>query len=139
MYVSGDWSVRQSAATSRSTGLDHDEVLVDIGHARIHQQLLDHHLDRGVLALAEVVVADPALGIGDVRRRPEVVVERLPDAVVAVDGDRIVDAEAARPRDDVVDVPLEAELGRVHADDREPGWGRTSSPTPGGTAASGAS
>ena len=74
------------------------------------QQLLDDHLVHGVLALTEVVIADPALGVGDVEGRPEVVGERLPDAVVAVDRDGVFDAESARPLDDVVEVPLEPEL-----------------------------
>ena len=85
------------------------------------QQLLDDHLGHRVLALAEVVEADPSLAVGEVHRRPEVVRERLPDPVVAVDRDGILDAEVARVRDDVVEVPLEAELRGVHADDGQAG------------------
>ena len=90
-----------------------DEFRIEALDARLEEQLLDDHLGHGVLALAEVVVADPSLGVGDVQGRPVVVGERLPDAVVAVDRDRVVDLELPRPRDDVVDVPLEPELGRV--------------------------
>jgi hypothetical protein len=64
-----------------------------------------------------VVVADAALRVGDVDRRPEVVGERTPDAVVAVDGDRVVDTEDRGLLDDVVNRALESELGRVNADD----------------------
>ena len=67
--------------------------------AGVEQQLLDRHLGHGVLALAEVVVPDPSLGIGEVDRRPEVVGERPPDPVVAVDRDRVLDPEGARLRD----------------------------------------
>jgi hypothetical protein len=67
-----------------------------------------------------MVVSDAALGVRDVQRRPEMIRERLPDLIVAVDSDRILDAEGARLRDDVVDVPLEPELRRVDADHRQP-------------------
>ena len=77
--------------------------------------------------------------VGDVERRPEVVVEGAPDAVVAVDRDRVLDAEVARLRDDVVEVPLEAELGRVDADDGQPGVRVLRGPGPDDTAACAAS
>ena len=73
-----------------------------------------------VLALAEVVVADPALRIGEVDRRPVVVVEGVPDAVVAVDGDRVRHPQRAGLGDDVVDVVLEVELRRMDADRGQP-------------------
>ncbi len=101
--------------------VDGHEILIDADRTGFEQQLLDHHLGHRVLALAEMVVPDAALGIRDVQRRPEVVRERCPHPVVAVDGDRVLDAEAARPRNDVVDVALETELGRVNADHRETG------------------
>ena len=90
-------------------------------------ELLDDHLGHRVLALAEVVEADPALGVGEVHAPARSGCERAPDAVVAVDRDRVLDAEVARLRDDVVDVALEAELRRVHPDDGQPGVARTSS------------
>ena len=74
-------------------GVDVHEILIDVFHACVHQELLDHHLDRGVLTLAEVVVADPSLDIGDVHGRPEVVRERAPDRIVGVERDR-----KSRPR-----------------------------------------
>ena len=63
----------------QAAGLDHHEVLVDVLCAGLEQELLDDHLGHGVLALAEVVVPDAALGIGDVQRRPEAVGEGAPD------------------------------------------------------------
>ena len=59
--------------------------------------------------------------VGDVDRRPEVIREGAPDAVVAVDRDGELDAQGAGLRDDVVEVPLETELGGVDADDGQPG------------------
>ena len=61
--------------------------------------------------------ADPALGVRDVDRRPVVVRERVPDRVVVVDRDRVFDAQGVGFGGHVVEVVLEAELGRVGADD----------------------
>ena len=104
-----------------SPRLDRHQLLVDVVRAGVEQQLLDDHLGHRVLPFPEVVEADPPLAIGDVHGRPEVVVEGAPDPVVAVDRDRVLDAEGARMGDDVVDVMLEAELGRVDTDHRQPG------------------
>ena len=49
--------------------------------------------DLVVVAFAEMVVADLALGIDEVVRRPVAVVEGAPDRVVVVDRDGIVDLE----------------------------------------------
>jgi hypothetical protein len=43
-----------------------------------------------VASFAEVVVADDAVGVDEVERRPVVVVEGAPDLVVVVDRDRVV-------------------------------------------------
>ena len=69
-----------------------------------------------VLAFAEMVVADAALRVDEVVRRPVLVVEGAPDRVVVVDRDRIVDSKSCVGLRDVVDVLLEGELRRVHAD-----------------------
>ncbi len=102
-------------------GVDVHEILIDVFHARVQEELLDRHLDRGVLTLAEVVVTDPSVDVGDVDGRPEVVRERAPDRVVGVECDRKLDPEVARLAYDVVDVSLEPELRRVHPDDGEAG------------------
>src|SRR5258705_12823484 len=68
-----------------------------------------------VAALAEVLVADDALRIDEVERRPVVVVEGAPDGVVVVDRDRVVDPAFLRGLPDTVDVVLEGELWRVDA------------------------
>jgi hypothetical protein len=54
----------------------------------------------------------------------------VPDREVVVDDDRIVDAEVGDGVADVVEVVLEVELGRVHADDDEPGRGVLLRPRP---------
>ena len=65
-------------------------------------------------------MADPSFGIDEVERGPIVVRERLPDGVIVVDRDRILDARLAKRPADVLRVVLERELGRVHADRDEP-------------------
>ena len=90
--------------------------MVDVS-AGLPQEHLENHLGSLVLTFAEVVVADPALGIDEVERRPVVVVEGLPHGVVVVDGDRVPDIELLDAATDVVEIPLELELGSLHADD----------------------
>jgi len=55
----------------------------------------------------EVVVPNPPLRVRDVDRRREVISKGAPHGVVAVDRDRVIDAERARLLDDVVDGSLE--------------------------------
>src|SRR5829696_1214818 len=98
---------------------DGDEGFGDALAPGFPEQLLDDPFALLVPAFAEVVVLDPAFGVADVDRRPVVVVECAPDAVVAVERDRVVDPHVGRGPADVVDVSLERELGRVHADDDE--------------------
>src|SRR4029078_12134741 len=76
------------------------------------------------------MVPKAPFGIGEVDRRPEVVRERAPHAVVAVDCDRELDALATRVLADVVDVVLEADLRGMDADDRQAGAGVLRGPGP---------
>ena len=46
--------------------------------------------------------------------------EGVPDRIPVVDGDRILNGHGHKRLTDVVEVALERELGRVHADDDEP-------------------
>ena len=65
--------------------LDGDQLALDA------EQLLDHALGLLVPAFTEVVIADDAVAVDEVQRRPVVVVEGAPDLVVVVERDRIVD------------------------------------------------
>ena len=65
------------------------------------------------------MVADTPLRVDKIDRRPVPVVERPPDGVLAVDRHRVVDAQVLDRVANVVDVLLEFELGRVHADHDE--------------------
>jgi hypothetical protein len=67
-----------------------------------------------------MVVADDAVGVDEVERRPVVVVEGAPDRVVVVGGDRVVDRHVLRRLPDAVELVLERELGGMHADNDEP-------------------
>jgi hypothetical protein len=99
---------------------DRDERLTGEIGAVLRQQPPEHQLRLHEVALAEPVVADPPGGIHEVQRRPEVVGERLPDGVVAVERDGIGDPHALHRPADVVDVTLEGELRRMHAEDDQP-------------------
>src|SRR5947209_11095608 len=71
---------------------------------------------------------DPPLRVGDVQRRPVMVIEGTPYPVVAVGRNRIVDPHLAYGPADVVRVTFEPELGRVHADHDQPVAGVLSGP-----------
>jgi hypothetical protein len=64
---------------------DGDELALDA------EQPLDHALGLLVAAFAELLVADDALLVDEVERRPTVIGESAPDGVVVVDRDRVVD------------------------------------------------
>jgi hypothetical protein len=66
------------------------------------------------------VVADDAVGVDEVQRRPVVVVEGAPDRVVVVDRDRVVDPSLRRRQPHTVELVLEGELRGVDADDDQP-------------------
>ena len=93
---------------------DGDELALDA------EQLLDHALRLLVAPFAEVVVADDAVRVDEVERRPVVVGEGAPDLVVVVDRDRVVDLSLLRRLPDAVDLVLERELRRVDSDDDQP-------------------
>ena len=84
------------------------------------QQTLDRPLGLLVRPLAEVVEPDTPVAIDEVDSRPVVVLERPPDGEVVIDDDRVTDAEFACRAAHVLEVVLEPELGRMHADDDEP-------------------
>jgi hypothetical protein len=69
---------------------DRDELALDA------EQSLDRALRLLVASFAEVVVADDAVPVDEVERRPVVVVEGAPDLVLVVDGDRLVDSSLLR-------------------------------------------
>ena len=105
---------------SQSAGASTPSPSTGDGPALDAQQLLDDALRLLVAAFAEVLVADDAVGVDEVQRRPVVVGERVPDLVVVVDGDRVVDRSLAGRAPHAVDVVLEGEFGRVDADDDQP-------------------
>ena len=74
-----------------------------------------------VVALAEVDVAHATLAIQKIRGRPVLVLVRVPDRLVVVLDDWIAKVVLGDRVAHVRLVALERELGRVHADDHEPG------------------
>jgi hypothetical protein len=94
--------------------LDGDELALDA------EQPLDDALRLLVASFAEVLVADHALCVDEVERRPVVVVEGAPDLVVVVNHDRVVDRSLLRRLAHAVDLVLERELRSVNADHDQP-------------------
>ena len=92
------------------------EIVRDTAASAFAQQLLNDPFAFVVRTLAVVVVANSSFPVSDVRGRPVVVAERLPDRIVRIERDRILDPHLLRGLADVVDVALERELGRVDAD-----------------------
>ena len=79
--------------------------------------MLDATLAVVVPAFAELVVADPALGVGEIDRRPVAVTEGAPDLVIRVERDGVRDVQLLGRTPDVVDVLLERELRGMDSDD----------------------
>jgi hypothetical protein len=98
----------------RADPFDGDELTL---HA---EQPLDDALRLLVASLAEVVVADDAVRVDEVERRPVVVVERAPDLVLVVERDRIVDLSLGRREPHAVELVLERELRCVNAEHDQP-------------------
>jgi hypothetical protein len=69
-----------------------------------------------ILTLAELVVSDVSLRVGDVHGWPVPIAEGTPDRIVDIQRDRLLDAHILRGVADVVDVVLELELGCMDAD-----------------------
>jgi len=59
------------------------------------------------------------LCVDEIERRPIVVAKAAPDSVVAIDRHRIGDASRLQGALHIVDILLEWEFGRVHADDHQ--------------------
>src|SRR5207342_1850216 len=78
------------------------------------EQFADSRLRLTGPAFTEMVVTDAAVGVGEVVSGPILVLEGSPDRVVAVDGDRVGDAEVADRLADVGGIAFEGEFRRVH-------------------------
>jgi hypothetical protein len=66
------------------------------------------------------MMPNPPLGIDEVQGRPVSVAEGIPDRVVVVDHDRIVDPQVLGGSADVVEVVLDVELRGVDAEHDQP-------------------
>jgi hypothetical protein len=84
------------------------------------EQPLNDALGSLVAPFAKMMVADDAVGVDEVDRRPVSVVEGPPDRVVVIDGDRVVDPSLLDRLTHQVDLVLEGELRRVDSDHDQP-------------------
>src|SRR6516165_3859228 len=111
----GRLQVRPISLSLEAIASDGDQVVTDASASGLAQEPLDDPFALFVSALAELVVADPSLGVGDVYGRPVSVGEGIPDGVVAVERDRVLDAHALHGPADILDVPFEREFRGVDA------------------------
>src|SRR5438132_10593917 len=77
------------------------------GCTGLGKELLDHPLGAVIIAFAEMMMANTALGIDEVMRRPIFVVEGAPDRIVVVDRQRIADLEIGNSVAQVAHILLE--------------------------------
>jgi hypothetical protein len=77
-------------------------------------------ISHSVSALAELVVPDSPFRVGDVDSRPKSVGERLPDRIIAIEPDRIVNGHVLDGLAHVVNVAFKRELRSVDADHNQP-------------------
>src|SRR5437763_11598440 len=93
--------------------------MTDATDSGLGQQLLNDHFRLFVFALAEMMMSNLSPRIDEIEGGPVLVLERTPYRMVAIDRDRIIDSHVLRGPANVLDVLLERELGRVHADHHE--------------------
>src|SRR5438309_5831659 len=88
----------------------------DAADSGLSQQLLNNHFRLLVFALAELVMSNTPPRVDEIEGRPILVLESTPYRMVVIDRDRIIDPHVLRGSANVIDVFLEFELRRVHAD-----------------------
>ncbi len=85
----------------------------------IVEEMSNDSLGAFVSTFTELMVPNAPLGVRDVERGPVLVPERVPNGVVVVDRDRVLDAHLPRGSTHALDVVLDVELRSVHADHDE--------------------
>src|SRR6516162_2097504 len=84
-----------------------DELPIHVGGTIFTQQFLDDPLKLTIVALSEVVIANPAFSIYEELRRPVFVVERLPNEALAVDRNGIAHCQITNGVFDILAFALE--------------------------------
>src|SRR5882672_9700700 len=104
----------------QATGIYRDQFMTEPAGSRLGQQLLNNLFRLFVFALAELMMSNMPLRIDEIEGRPILVPESTPYRMVAIDRDRIIDPHVLRGSANVIDVSLELELRRMHADHHQP-------------------
>src|SRR5712691_8389241 len=94
-------------------GIDLDQSLRKGIPPSVGQELPDDHFRPLVVTLAESMVTNTTLHVGEIEGGPVIVGERAPDLVGVVHGNRVTDAHVLSRAPDVVELLLELELGCV--------------------------
>src|SRR5262245_23413602 len=111
------FQVRPVGGSFNAAALDGDQVLwTKAAGAGLLQQFLNEFFGLLVLAFAEMMMARAPLRVDEIERRPILVLEAAPYGIVVVDGDRKSQSHRLCGLAHVIEVFLEAELGRVYAD-----------------------
>jgi len=113
--VNADISAQTVSGDLETTRVDLHQLAIGRVSA-LAQQSLNRSLRIVISSFAEMMESNAPVHIGDVNCWPVVVVESAPDAVVAIDRDRIVHVHLFHCPSHVVDVFLERELRRMGAD-----------------------
>jgi hypothetical protein len=104
----------------RATRVEAGGVGVEVALPGLPEQPADDPLGVLVSLLPEQPVAEATVRVEDVECGPVLVAEGPPDREVVVDRDGVPHSDLLRGLTDVVEVPLEHELGGVDADQHQP-------------------
>jgi hypothetical protein len=72
-----------------------NRALIQAGGSVCPERFLNDMLGLAVVALPEMVIPNPSIAVDEIICRPVFVVERIPNPVIAVDGNRIGDVQFA--------------------------------------------
>ena len=100
--------------------IDQSWLPIKSAGSSLDQQLPDDRFPVLVLAFAELVIPNTPLRIDEIACRPVLVHEGSPNRVIAVDRDRMVNADVLYGALDVAEILLELELRRMNADHHQP-------------------
>src|SRR5215467_3684872 len=102
------------SSSFNTTAIDGDQFLADASGTAFDKQFLNEPFRLLVVALAEVVMAQSPLGVDKIESWPILVLECAPYREIIVDRDRIRQSHVLHGTANVIDIPLEWELGGVH-------------------------
>src|ERR1700678_3132817 len=111
-----------SAGCCLDSGSDYaNRAVIQASRSVFPEQFLYDALEVAIVALTEVVITNSPFPVDEILRWPVFVVERLPNPVIAVDGNGIGDIQIAYGVLYIAPFFLEGKFRRMHADHSEAG------------------